>query len=81
MAARRKRTYIHMNHRIRERHPSGPVIAVHRGGRTRNANTVTLLVDGKRIGQVVFRQRRLRNTKHSVRAWIWLSSRVEVVLT
>lgn len=69
----RKKTFIYMNHHIRDAHPARPVITVQRGNRVRYANEVELRVGGQVIGRVRFRKSGLRAAKnHRVRAWIEL---------
>lgn len=71
--------FVYMNHRIRERVPSGPVIAVQTGQRVRNTNRVQLVHGGVVVGEVRFNPKGLRAAKnHQVRAFVEIFDTVEL---
>ncbi len=74
------KTVIYMNHRIREKVPSGPVIRVTRGRSVRDTDEVTILVGGRVIGRVVYDPENNPSSSHEVKAWVELADGVEVVL-
>jgi hypothetical protein len=72
--------FVFMNHRIREKKPSGPVIVVQHAGVQRESNDFILMFRGQPIGRVVFPGHPLDAVEtHEVRAWVELDDDVEVV--
>ncbi len=67
-----------MNHRIRDAVPDGPVIRVKNGRRWRDTNEATLLLNGRRIGRVIYAPDENPVTTHEVKAWVELDEAVEV---
>jgi hypothetical protein len=75
--------YIYMNHRIRERKPSGPVIVaqddLYGSPRVREADEFDLWFHGEHIGRVVFEPAGLDACEtHDVKAWVELDDLVVV---
>lgn len=74
--------YIYMNHRIREKKPSGPVIVAQDDvfDRVREANEFELWFHGQKLGCVVFKPEGLAACEtHEVRAWVELDDLVQIV--
>lgn len=72
--------FVFMNHRIREKKPSGPVIVVQQDGAQRESNDFVLMFRGQPIGRVVFPGHPLDAVEtHEVRAWVELEDDVMVV--
>ena len=70
--------YVYMNHRIREKRPSGPVIVVQSGERFRRLNCVQLVHDGMVVGELRFRPGGLKGARHHVRVALEVPSGVSV---
>jgi hypothetical protein len=78
--------YIFMNHRVREKKPSGPVIVcqddysnLDNTPRQRESNEFELWHHGEKIGRVVFKPAGLAACKtHDVHAWVELDDLVIV---
>lgn len=68
--------YVFMNHRIREKKPSGPVIVVQDeltadGPRQRESNSFDIWYHGDKIGRIVFDLKLLQAVdSHEVKAWV-----------
>ena len=74
------RTVIYMNHHIRDREVTEPVITVMRGGRVVYADEVVIRDRGGRVvARVVFRRQGLKGAPHNVRAWVETDAHVEVL--
>lgn len=76
--------YIYMNHRIREKKPSGPVIVAQDEllglPRIRESNEFDLWIHGYKLGRVVFKPEGLAACEtHEVRAWVELDDLVQIV--
>ena len=68
---------IYMNHRIREKKPSGPVIVVQDEAGTTEANSFAITVGGEVIGFVEFDSKGCPQvTTHDVKAWVEFNDRV-----
>lgn len=67
------KTVIFMNHRIREKKPSGPVIRAVRGKKITESNCLKLMFAGKEVGRVIYDPKNNPSTTHEVKAWVeWL---------
>lgn len=71
--------YVYMNHRIREKKPSGPVIVVQEECITMTGNCFEINVGGMVIGHVVFDPDGLDQCEtHDVRAWVEFNERANI---
>lgn len=73
--------YLFMNHRIREKVVSGPVIICQNDdGEQRESNCFEIVAFGQPIGRIVFKSEGLKQCDtHEVRAWVELDDDIELV--
>jgi len=73
--------FLYMNHRIRQRRPSGPVIVCQGPGETREANCFEIRLGEELIGWVKFDRKGLDACEtHDVKAWVELVDHVDVTV-
>ena len=76
--------YVYMNHRIREKKPSGPVIVCQTErddvSLSEEGNAFAIYYKGERLGSVIFEPKGLPQCEtHDVKAWVEFHDAVDVL--
>ena len=72
------KTFIFVNHRIRQKKPSGPVITAQIGDVILEGNSVEILHEGKVIARVLYDPMRKPSKTHHVSAFVETNTKVRV---
>jgi len=72
------KSFIFINHRIRQKKPKGPVITAQTGNLILEGNTVEILHDGKVIARVVYDPMCKPSKTHNVTAFVETNKKIRV---